>query len=48
MYFSKPTHSDKIGAKSINMNVSPKEKTYNLIILKTGNGERAGERQNEK
>lgn len=48
MYFSKPTHSDKIGAKSIIMNVLPKEKTYNLIILKTGNGERAGERQNEK
>lgn len=48
MYFSKPTHSDKIGRKSINMNVLPKEKTYNLIIHKTGNGKRAGKRQNEK
>ena len=46
MYFSKPTHSDKIGAKSINMNVSPRRR-HNLIIHKTGNGERGGERQNE-
>ena len=30
------------------MNALPKEKTHNLIIHKTGNEERAGERQNEK
>ena len=30
------------------MNALQKEKTYNLIIHKTGNEEQAGKRQNEK
>ena len=37
----------RLARNSINMNALPKEKTYNLIIHKTGNEEQAGERQNE-
>ena len=38
----------RLARNSINMNALQKEKTYNLIIHKTGNEEQAGKRQNEK